>query len=215
MTTTTTPATTTPAASFDKAAFLLAGMELLRSFEPEEREEASALAIPGHLKTADERRAFCLLSSAMFASAGLNKPAIAWRIKHAAETGVISAAAAWRFSASRVASNAIDRAETETRAVIRHLALARFAERTAVASERTAAATERMATAYEVLMAIALVEKGTDAQGVHARLDAIKKVAAGQREAEAKIEPERSAVKAKADAEAAEAKAKAEALKAA
>lgn len=132
---------TTPAVT-DFTAFKAAARELfMRAFEPASPAAPEGTYIPGEFATSDERRAYALLSAQLYAQAGQKDAALAWRIRHAYEAGVISKPAKWRYAAVELAGK-IGPCEAETRNLIRGMAMLRIAERTALATERTATATE-------------------------------------------------------------------------
>jgi hypothetical protein len=207
MTTETKPTTTTSTA-FDRSLFIAAVAAVLtKAFDPGDAQDAAALSIPASVCTADERRVYCLLSAQLYAGDGKPATALAWRVRHAFEAGVIGSPSKFRFAAREVAGDAIATAERETRQVQRRMASDRIAE-------RQVKATERLADAVETMLQVFVMNtgKGQDLADIKAAFAALTEKRAEVRAAEAKAAAEKAEAKAKA---AAEAEAKAEAKKAA
>lgn len=100
---------------FRKAASALFGFE----FSPEQGQDPGNLRLSVGLDER-ERRAYCLLAAQYFAAAGWEKVALAWRIKHAVEVGVVAQPSKVRFAAVELTDpSSIARAEAHTRDLIR------------------------------------------------------------------------------------------------
>lgn len=139
MTTEKTPATPAPSSTaFDSAAFRAVAATLLGNFDPGSPTDPGSCSIPSSVATQDGRRVFSLMAAQLYLAAGQKDAALAWRVRHAFEAGVISGPARWRFAAREVSGNEISIAERETRDVLRRMASDRIAERAANAAELTA-----------------------------------------------------------------------------
>ncbi len=103
---------------FREAASAIFGFD----FSPESSSDPASLHLSVGLNE-QERRAYCLLAAQYFAGVGWNKVALAWRVKHAFEIGVIAYPSKARFGAVELTGAAsITRAEAHTRDIIRLLA---------------------------------------------------------------------------------------------
>lgn len=139
MTTDAKPTTTsTTTTAFDSAAFRAVAATLLGNFDPGSPTDPGACSIPSSVATQDGRRVFSLMAAQLYLASGQRDAALAWRVRHAFEAGVISGPARWRFAAREVSGNEISTAERETRDVLRRMASDRIAERAANAAELTA-----------------------------------------------------------------------------
>jgi hypothetical protein len=199
MTTNTTPTTPTPT-TFDRSIFIAAVAAILsKSFEPGDAQDAAALAIPASVCTTDERRVYCLLSMQLYAGDGKPATALAWRIRHAFEAGVIGAPSKARFAYRELSGDTISAAERETRQVQRRMASDRIAE-------RTARATEKLAEGVDLLVKLFAMREGPgqDFEDIRAMYEGLAAKRTEARAVEAKMAVE--AAKAKAKAEAAQAK---------
>lgn len=197
MTTNTTNTTPTPT-TFDRSIFIAAVAAILsKSFEPGDAQDAAALVIPATVCTADERRVYCLLSAQLYAGDGKPSTALAWRIRHAYEAGVIGVPSKARFAYREISGDAIATAERETRQVQRRMASDRIAD-------RTARATERLAEGVETLLQVFVMNsgKGQDLADIKAAFAALTSARTEARVVEAKAAAEKAAAEAKAKADA-------------
>jgi hypothetical protein len=195
--TTTTTTTTTPSTSFDRSIFIAAVAAVLaKAFDPGDAQDAAALNIPASISTSDERRVYALLSAQLYAGDGKPATALAWRIRHAFEAGVIGKPSKVRFGARELSGDSISAAERETRQVQRRMASDRIAERQVLA-------TERLADAVETLLQVFIMKdgKGNDISDIKGAYAALTMKRAEARAAEAKTEAKAEA-KAKDDAKA-------------
>ena len=201
MTTNTTPTTTPTPTTFDRSIFIAAVAAILsKSFEPGDAQDAAALVMPATVCTADERRVYCLLSAQLYAGDGKPATALAWRVRHAFEAGVIGAPSKYRFAAREISGDAIATAERETRQVQRRMASDRIAE-------RQVKATERLADAVEMAVRLFAMREGNGQDFTDIRLayDALANKRDEARAAEAKAAAEKAAAeKAAAEKAAAE-----------
>lgn len=197
MTTNTTPTPPT-STTFDRSIFIAAVAAILsKSFEPGDAQDAAALAIPASVCTTDERRVYCLLSMQLYAGDGKPATALAWRIRHAFEAGVIGAPSKARFAYRELSGDTISAAERETRQVQRRMASDRIAE-------RTARATEKLAEGIETLLQVFVMNtgRGQDLADIKTAFAALTSARTEARVVEAKAATEKAAAEAKAKAEA-------------
>jgi hypothetical protein len=109
------------------------------AFNPGEVALGEQTSIPASFCDSRSRRVYSLMAAHLFVTDGKRDAALAWRIRHAYEAGVIGAPSKWRFAASELSGDAIPRTERETSEIIRALAKGRLDERRATALSAAAA----------------------------------------------------------------------------